>query len=75
MSKKDLSQVEVFGNIITRDEVLRKAAEVAKLRLKDYPVILFCKDDVECVKAKEQFDRARIFGEGSDTAELLDIIN
>jgi hypothetical protein len=24
---------------------------------------------------KDQFDRARIFGEGSNTAELLDIIN
>ena len=75
MSQKDLTQVEVFGNIITRDEALRKAVEVVKLRLKDYPVILFCKDDGECLEMKETFDIARIFGEGSNTAELLDIID
>jgi hypothetical protein len=58
-----------------RDEVLRKAVEVAKLKLKEYPVVLFCKDDEECAKLKEQFEKARIFGEGSDIAELLDIIS
>ena len=49
--------------------------EIAKLRSNEYPIILFCKDDAECINVKESFEKARIFGEGSDTAELLDIIN
>ena len=61
--------------MLTREEVLKKAVQVAKLKLKEYPVILFCKDDAECAKVKDQFERARIFGEGSNTAELLDIIS
>lgn len=48
--------------------------EIVKLKLKEHPIILFCKDDTECSNMKGNFGKARIFGEGSDTAELLDII-
>ena len=58
-----------------REEILARAVEIAKLKLKEYPIILFCKDDTECINVKGSFEKAKIFGEGSDTAELLDIIN
>ena len=57
-----------------REEILAKAVEIAKLKLKDHPVILFCKDDTECASVKGSFEKTRIFGEGSNTAELLGIV-
>ena len=64
----------MVGNMSIREEILDKAESIAKYRAKEYPVILFCKNDTECANLKPKFDLARIFGEGSDTAELLDII-
>lgn len=36
--------------------------------MKELPVILFCKDDEECLKLKQVFQKASVFGENSDTA-------
>ena len=35
-----------------REDILVKAVEIAKLKLRDHPIILFCKDDNECLQVK-----------------------
>ena len=60
--------MEVVGNIADREAILKKAIEIVQVKMKELPVILFCKDDEECLKLKQVFQNAGVFGENSDTA-------
>ena len=60
--------MEVIGNIADREAILKKAIEIVQVKMKELPVILFCKDDEECLKLKQVFQNAGVFGENSDTA-------
>ena len=38
-----------------REAILNKAIEIAQIKAKELPVILFCKNDDECEKLKPLF--------------------
>jgi hypothetical protein len=69
-----MQDVEVYGSFEAREILLQKAVQVAKEKINQYPVIFFCKDDQECANIAQNFDSYDIFGEETEVAVQLSIL-